>query len=253
MYKYKDISIYYEIHGNSNKSILILPGWGNTRNTFLNIINLLKDTYKIYIVDYPSFGNSPIPNKELTIYDYTELIYNFIKDNNINNPIIIAHSFGGRISSILISKYKLKVNKLILIDVAGIKRINIKLFIKTKLYKLLKKLTYLLPKKIQINTRNKLLNKFSSMDYKDIPNIMKKTFQNIIKEDLRKHYKSISVETLIIWGDKDKDTPLKDAKYLNKVIKNSGLIIYKNANHFSYLNYPYLTNSILENYLKKNR
>ena len=91
------------------------------------------------------------------------------------------------------------------------------------------------------------------MDYKDIPNIMKKTFQNIIKEDLRKHYKSISVETLIIWGDKDKDTPLKDAKYLNKVIKNSGLIIYKNANHFSYLNYPYLTNSILENYLKKNR
>ena len=176
MYKYKDISIYYEIHGNSNKSILILPGWGNTRNTFLNIINLLKDTYKIYIVDYPSFGNSPIPNKELTIYDYTELIYNFIKDNNINNPIIIAHSFGGRISSILISKYKLKVNKLILIDVAGIKRINIKLFIKTKLYKLLKKLTYLLPKKIQINTRNKFKIKQLSI-YSELTNIFIHAFK----------------------------------------------------------------------------
>ena len=252
-FTYNNIKIYYEVYGNSKNTILILPGWGNTRNTFLNIINLLKDTYKMYIIDYPSFGNSPTPIHELTIYDYTELIYNFIKNNHINNPIIIAHSFGGRISSILISKYKLKVNKLILIDVAGIKRINIKLFIKTRIYKLLKKLTYLLPRKIQINVRNKLLNRFSSNDYKDIPNIMKKTFQNIIKEDLKDYYKKIDTETLIIWGDKDIDTPLKDGKYLNKVINNSGLIIYKNANHFSYLNYPYLTNRILRDYLKQKK
>ena len=251
MYKYNDISIYYEIYGNSNKTILILPGWGNTRNTFINIINLLKDKYKIYIIDYPYFGNSPIPNKELTIYDYSELIYNFIKDNNIVNPIIIAHSFGGRISSILISKYKLLVNKLILIDVAGIKRRKkLKLFLKEKIYKLLKKLTYLFPKIKQEELRQKLLLKFSSEDYKNIPLSMKKTFQNIIKEDLKKYYKIINTETLILWGEKDIDTPLKDALYLHKTIKNSALIVYKNANHFSYLYDSYLTNKILENYLK---
>ena len=250
MYTYKDISIYYEIYGNSDNSILILPGWGNTRETFTNIINLLKDKYKIYILDYPFFGNSPTLNKELFIYDYSELIYNFIKDNNIINPIIIAHSFGGRISSILIGKYKLEVNKLVLIDVAGIRRFNIRLFFKTKIYKLLKKLTILLPKNIRFRIRNKLLKVFSSNDYLNIPSIMKKTFQNIIKEDLRKYYKSINTEALIIWGDKDLDTPLKDGLYLKKIIKNSEIIIYKNATHFSYLNYPYLTNKILEKYLK---
>lgn len=250
MYTYKDISIYYDIYGNSDNSILILPGWGNTRETFTNIINLLKDKYKIYILDYPFFGNSPTLNKELSIYDYSELIYNFIKDNNIINPIIIAHSFGGRISSILIGKYKLEVNKLVLIDVAGIRRFNIRLFFKTKIYKLLKKLTILLPKNIRFRIRNKLLKVFSSNDYLNIPSIMKKTFQNIIKEDLRKYYKSINTETLIIWGDKDLDTPLKDGLYLKKIIKNAEIIIYKNATHFSYLNYPYLTNKILEKYLK---
>ena len=120
MFKYKDIEIYYETYGNSNKSILILPGWGNNRSTFTNIINLLKDKYKIYIIDYPGFGNSPMPSNELDIYDYSELIYNFILSNKINNPIIIAHSFGGRIVSILSNK--ININKLILIDVAGIKR-----------------------------------------------------------------------------------------------------------------------------------
>ena len=248
MFKYKDIEIYYETYGNSKKTILILPGWGNTRETFLNIINRLKDKYKIYIIDYPFFGNSPLPNKELTIYDYSELIYHFIKHNHINNPIIIAHSFGGRIASIISNK--IKVNKLILIDVAGIKRFNLKLFIKTKVYKLLKLLTYLLPSCIQVNIRNKLLLKFSSTDYLNIPSIMKNTFKNIIKEDLRKYYKTISSETLIIWGEKDLDTPLKDALYLNKIIKNSGLIIYKNSSHFSYLDNSYLTNKVLEKYLK---
>ena len=250
MYTYKDISIYYETYGNNDKTILILPGWGNTRETFSNIINLLKEKYKIYIIDYPFFGNSPMPNKELTIYDYSELIHNFMKDNHINNPIIIAHSFGGRIVSILIGKYKLRVDKLVLFDVAGIKRFSIKLFFKTKLYKILKGLTYLLPKCTQEKIRNKLLLKFSSNDYLNIPNIMKRTFQNIIKEDLRKYYKTINTETLIIWGEKDLDTPLKDAKYLNSVIKNSELIIYKNSTHFSYLEYSYLTNKILDKYLK---
>lgn len=250
MYIYKDISIYYEIYGNSDNSILILPGWGNTRETFTNIINLLKDKYKIYILDYPFFGNSPTLNKELSIYDYSELIYNFIKDNNIINPIIIAHSFGGRISSILIGKYKLEVKKLILFDVAGIRRFNMRLFFKTKIYKLIKKLTILLPKHIRLRVQMKLLKVFSSNDYLNIPNIMKKTFQNIIKEDLRKYYKYINTETLIIWGDKDLDTPLKDGLYLKKIIKNSEIIIYRNASHFSYLNYPYLTNKILEKYLK---
>lgn len=235
-YTNNNITIYYKKYGNSPKSILILPGWGNNSNTFKDIINNLKNDYTIYIIDYPYFGNSPIPNKELTIYDYTNLIYNFIKHNNIINPILISHSFGGRITSILLSKYKLKINKLILIDVAGIKRFNLKVCIKQKIYKTLKLLIKLLPKNKQYKYHKLLLLKFSSNDYLNIPSIMKNTFKNIIKVNLKKHYKNINIDTLIVWGDKDIDTPLKDAKYLYKAIKNSTLIIYKNKDHFSYLN-----------------
>lgn len=235
-YKFSDITIFYKKFGNKPKTILILPGWGNTSNTFNTMINLLKDRYTIYIIDYPSFGNSPLPNKELDIYNYSNLIKNFIKDNNIINPIIIAHSFGGRISSILLGKYKLKVKKLILIDVAGIKRFNLKIFIKEKIYKLLKVLIKTLPKNKQYKYYKKLLSIFSSNDYLNIPIVMKNTFKNIIKEDLKKYYKNINTNTFIIWGDKDIDTPVKDSKYLNKIIKNSTLIIYKNTNHYSYLN-----------------
>ena len=251
-YKYNGINLYYEKHNQKKDNILILPGWGDTRKTFTNIINNIKD-YNVYIIDYPNFGNSSKLKKVYTIYDYTELILNFIKDKNITNPIIIAHSFGGRIASLLITKYKLKINKLLLIDVAGIKRINLKVLVKQYLYKLLKLLTIIFPKKIRIKLKNKLFQYFSSNDYKNIDNNMRKTFKNIIKENLKKYYKKINIETLIIWGENDKDTPLKDGILLNKLINNSALIVYKKASHYSYLDYPVLTNKIINEYIKKRK
>ena len=250
-FKSNNISIYYEKYGENKDSLLILPGWGDNRKTFNSIINNLKNNYTIYIFDYPSFGNSPIPDKDLNLDDYTKIIIDFINKKKIININIIAHSFGGRITSLLIGKYNIKVKKLVLIDVAGIKRFNIKLFLKIKLYKLLKLLCNILPKNKRISIKQKLFSTFSSNDYKDIPKRMIKTFQNIVNIDLRSYYKNISNDTLIIWGEKDNITTLKDGKYLNRIIKNSALIKYKNANHFSYLDYPLLTNNILSIYLKK--
>ena len=251
-YNKDNLTIYYEKYGNGKDNILILPGWGHTRNTFIYLINYLKNNYTIYIVDYPGFGNSPIPNKTLIINDYTSLINNFIKEKEISNPTIIAHSFGGRITSLLLTKYNLNINRLILIDVAGIKhhkKLNI--YLKEKIYKLLKKISYLLPRKKQEKYRQKLLSIFASQDYKSIPPIMQKSFQNIIKVDLKKYYQKITQKTLILWGEKDKDTPLKDAYFLKKHLKNSELITYKNSTHYSYLDNIYLTNIIIEAFLKE--
>lgn len=249
IFKHKGLSIYYEKYGNKNNNILILPGWGNTRGTFNSIINYFQTDYSIYIIDYPGFGNSSMPKKELTMFDYAELIDNFIKKLNINNLIIIAHSFGGRIASLLLSNHNIKVKKLILTDVAGIKRKNIKVFLKRKIYKLLKFIISFLPVKYKKYYIKKLLCLFASDDYQNLHNDMKKTFQNIVSLDLKDNYKKIDVETLIIWGEKDLDTPLKDGYYLLKHIKNSALIVYPNATHYSYLQYPFLTNSIIEKYL----
>ena len=141
-YIYNDIKLKYYKYGNKNKTILILPGWGNTKDTFYNIINHFKDKYTIYTLDYPGFGKSPTPTKNLTIYNYAELIINFLKDKSILNPIIIAHSFGGRITTLLTGYYKINIDKLILIDIASIKpKKSLKNKLKEKLYKLLKKIT----------------------------------------------------------------------------------------------------------------
>ena len=201
-------------------------------------------------MDYPGFGKSPIPEKELTIYNYTDLIINFLKDQKILNPIIIAHSFGGRITTLLTGYYKINIDKLILFDIASIKqKKSIKTRLKEKIYKILKKIIKIFPNKEKL--QKKLINYFGSTDYKALPPTMHKTFINIINEDLTKYLKYIPSETLLIWGEKDQDTPLKDAYKINNLIKESALIIYPNASHFSYLDYPILTNNIINEFIKE--
>lgn len=252
MYFNKDnYSIYYKKYGENNSNIIILPGWGDTRNTFDFIINELSKKYTVYIFDYPGFGRSIFPDNDLTIYDYTNIIRDFIKDKNIVNPTIIAHSFGGRIATLLSGYYKDDINKLILIDIAGIKpKKNIFKLLKQTLYKILRKLKFLIPKRKRNIYLKKLLLLFGSSDYKVLNNNMQKTFRNIVNEDLKFYYKSIKQKTLLIWGQKDKSTPLKDAYYIKENIKNSKLIIYPKVGHFSYLDSPILTTELIINFIE---
>lgn len=250
-YNEKDISLYYEKYGDGEKTILILPGWGDNRKTFYNIISYFKEKYTIYIMDYPGFGNSVFPNKDLTIYDYTNLIRNFMFDNNIENPIIIAHSFGGRIATLLSGYYKEKIDKIIMIDTAAIKpKKSIKTLFKQNLYKLLKKLAIFIPKIKKERYMQRLIKLFASSDYQVLSKSMQQTFKNIVNEDVSYYLKQVDEEVLILWGKNDVDTPLKYGIKTNKLIKHSALIVFPKGTHFSYLEYPVLTNRIIYEFIK---
>ena len=246
-----DFNIYYEKYGCGNKVIIILPGWGDNRKTFDYMINFFKKYYSIYIFDYPGFGKSSFPNKDLTIDDYSQLIISFMKFNNIENPIIIAHSFGGRIAINLSGKMKIKIKKIILIDSAGIKpKKSIYQKLKQFTYKTLIKIKCTLPRKLRKRYVNLLIKFFGSDDFKNLSENIRRTFINIINEDLKDYLKYIKSPTLLIWGLNDYDTPIKDAYIMEKEIPDSGLVILKKASHFSYLNYPSYTNVIIDEFLR---
>lgn len=250
-YTYEDITIYYEKYGERKKSVVILPGWGDTRKTFNYMINFLKEYFTVYILDFPGFGNSPFPEKNLTIYNYTELVYEWIKYLELDNPILIGHSFGGRIITSLLGYYKYPFKNVIYLDSAGIipkKKLTKK--IRTSFYKFLKKLKMFLPKKYKDRWLKFLFTKFASTDYQNLSDNMKKTFQNVVNLDLTPYLKYINAKVLLIWGSNDLATPIRDAKIMNKSIIGSELIVLDKGTHFVYLDYPILVNKIIYEQLK---
>lgn len=176
---------------------------------------------KNILIDFPPFGQSWTIKSPWTIYDYAKLTCLVLKKEKVDECDIICHSFGARVAVVLCANKSVKVNHLIITAGAGIRRKGIKLYAK----KLSNKIKRILNKKAIVGSK----------EYIELSPVMKKTFSNIVEEDLSNLSKTIIVKTLLIYGDKDKETPLYIAKKFKKNIKNSKLIIYKGCGHFAYL------------------
>lgn len=227
--KIDNINVCFEyLKGNNNKTIVFLHGFMGNLSSFSFFCKIFNNFgYNILNIDLTNHGFSNLPNN-FTIYDYANVVNNLILKLKIENPILIGHSFGGRIIMILASMYNYK-NKLIFVSSAGIKpKFSLKTKVKILQYKINKKLVILKLKD------KKVLNKFGSEEYKTLSKNMQQVFINIVNEDLKYLLNNIANKTLILYGKRDKDTPPYMAKIMHRNIKNSKLLKLE-GNHFAYI------------------
>jgi len=210
------------------EKILILHGWGSCAKNWEQVKELLeKKEYKVFIPDLPGFGNNPPPPHPWSLDDYVSWVEKYAQ---FTEPFFLfGHSFGGSIATKFVIKNPEKIKKLFLIDTAGIRRKSRKKNLIKKTAHFAKKLSFL-----------PFFNFFRKVFYRfivksDYPytqgNVMRNIYLNIINEDISKDFSKITVPTIIIWGKKDKITPLKDAYYFKEQIRDARLEILPDIYH----------------------
>lgn len=234
---------YTILGGKNKKNILFLHGWGRNFKDWLNIAQNLSKKYKVILLDLPGFGGTKIPPENtFDTYDYANFVSSFIKKIRLTKTTLIGHSFGGKISIVLAAKYPEFFEKLILVSASGVEEKTLYVKLRNRLFKSLKLLPF--PQKIKSTISNIL----GSRDYKSV-GIMRNSFIKIINQDVSKEAKKIKTPTLIIWGEKDKEVPVKWGKKLNQLIKKSYLRIIWGAGHFPQIEKTEKFESVLHEYL----
>ena len=231
------INLCYEVQG-EGAPVIILHGWGCSKDTVQSITQHLSKTHRAFALDMPGFGETRPPSEVFGIEQYTQVVENFCRLMKIENPILIGHSFGGRISILFSSRNQ--TNKVMLVDSAGIvpKR-TLKYHIKVRSYKIYKKLLPLFVGKKEAERRiEERRNRSGSADYRAAQGIMRAIFVKIVNEDLKYVMPKIKAPTLMIWGELDTATPLSDARTMEKLIKGSGVAVMKGCGHYSFLDNP---------------
>lgn len=218
--------LYYEYKNLESKNVfLFLHGWGLTGKSFDKIINKLNDISYIKL-DLYGFGKSGDAKEYFDAYEYAYQIFLLIKKLNIENLIIVGHSFGGRIAIILTSVFNIKVEALVLTSSAGLNRFSLCKWLKIKLYKTLKFFS-----KYKLINKS-VLEKFGSKDLRNAEYDMKKILLNVVVQDLTYLLHLIRCRTLLVWDKTDKETPYWICKKIKKQTKQSKIILYKNGGHF---------------------
>ncbi|MDR2047512.1 MAG: alpha/beta hydrolase [Clostridiales bacterium] len=220
-----------------NGDIIFLHGFGGSAVSFSYAASFFCKKYRTTAVDFYGFGDTPPPEKPLTVDDYAGSVEELMYYYGMNGAVLVAHSFGGRIA-IKLAAENPKIKKLILADSAGIipKR-TAAYYFRVYLYKFLKKL------RIKI--------KLGSRDYRSLSGVMQKTFVNIVNTDMTPYLGKIKCPTLIVWGENDKETPLYMGEIMRGKIGNSALVVFKNCGHFAYLEESYKFLKLAEEFLAK--
>ncbi len=217
----------------SKKTIVFLHGWGLSSKILKPFYHYFKNDFTVYFLELPGFGDSPI-EKSMTLKDYADVILKFIKDNTIENPIIVGHSFGGAVAAKLAILHPEIMSKLILVSASAIRQPRHKIILIKKMADFLKPLFSEKLREFVL----KLL-KLDQTDYAQIESPeLKETFKNVITEDLKPYLSFIKSPTLVIWGEKDAITPLSEGKLIAENIPNAKLAVIKNTGHFMFLERP---------------
>lgn len=239
--KIKDIDINYIDYGEGKDTIVLLHGWGQNIEMMRPIGDRLKSFFRIIIIDLPGFGLSEEPKEIWSVYDYASAVKELLTSLKVTNPIMIGHSFGGKISLVYASKYKTK--KVVTFGSPFKKEIP-KLSLKTKVLKSLKKVPGI--NKLEDFAKRHI----GSTDYKNASKRMREILVDTVNLSIENEVTKIKCPTLLIWGTNDQAVSIDDAKELEGLIPDCGLVEYEGCTHYAYLERLDQTINILNNFLR---
>ncbi len=239
--KIMDVNLNYQRYGNiEGKTIVLLHGWGQNIDMMKPIGDRFTKDFDIVIFDLPGFGHSSEPKEFFSCYDYVELIHKALEELKVEKPIIIGHSFGGKLGLLYASKYE--TEKLVCLASPFCKEIQ-KVTMKARLLKALKKVPLL--NKLEDFAKRHM----GSTDYRNASGVMRNILVGHVNLDIKEDIKKIKCPTLLIWGTNDEAVSIERAYELEKLIKDAGLVVYEGCTHYAYLERLGQTISVLKSFL----
>ncbi|HLZ70720.1 MAG TPA: alpha/beta hydrolase [Dehalococcoidia bacterium] len=225
--------------------LVLLHGWGNSSGTLDGLARALGDTHDCIVPDLPGFGRSETP-KEAEGWDvarHAEWLAQLMDKLKLERMDLFGHSHGGRIASYLAATRPQRVDRLVLCASAGLRE-RLPLPVKLRRWR-----TRLLLRTAHRAARTGLLGesgperaralseKYASPDYR-AAGAMRPTLARVLAEDLQPLLPRIQAPTLLIWGDRDRETPLELGRRSARLIPHARLVVLPGAGHHPFIDQP---------------
>lgn len=215
-YKQHTFSISYEIlNPSARHDIIFLHGWGSHKNLMKHAFGTHLGNFRHIYIDLPGFGNSTC-NMALTTEDYATILESFITMIDATKAIILGHSFGGKVATLL------QPDLLVLVGSAGVLvpkpfKIRAKIF----LFKLLK-----------FSGLTSLRRFFVAPDAQGLSEPMYETFKRVVNEDFTESFRAFKGRALLCFGRQDTATPLWTAYKIAELIPGSEVVEFDGDHYF---------------------
>jgi pimeloyl-ACP methyl ester carboxylesterase len=214
-------------------TVVVLHGWGGRIESMTPVMTCLASRFEVIAVDLPGFGEAPVPTEVWGTPDYAHWLAELLRARSVQRAHFLGHSFGGKVALTLAATDPSLVDKLILVDASGLRSAPSRAAAAKRLVSQGARVAGRLgpPGKA---VQQMVYDRVASADYRDA-GPLRPTFVRIVNEDVTELLPRIAASTLLVWGSRDDDVPVKHAETMERLIPDAGLVVLEGAGHFSYL------------------
>ena len=247
--------------------VVLIHGLSGRWQNWLENIPRLARRHRVIALDLPGFGESELPQEEISIPGYGRFVDAFLGEIDVERGGLVGNSMGGFIAAETTIAHPSRVEKLVLVSAAGLVRVgNSQLYALERAARLFHPLTAAFLARREHLVRRPGLRKrmlFGVVRYPDriAPELAYEVASGagkpgfldalnaIVNYDFRDRLPEISVPTLIVWGRNDRIVPVSGAHEYEELIPNARRVIFEDTGHVPMLERPARFNQIVEEFL----
>lgn len=208
-----DGALFAEAYGAGTPRVLALHGWGRRGNDFARS---LAD-FDALAVDLPGFGATPPPSEVLGAEGYAALVTPVLALFD-EPPVILGHSFGGRIAVCLAAAHPERVGSLVL---TGAPLLRFGPGRKPSLgYRVIRALNK--ARLVSDDRMEQVRRTRGSSDYRAASGVMRDILVKVVNEDYGSQLRELRSRVVLLWGANDDEVPVAVAESALQIIRQGG-------------------------------
>jgi pimeloyl-ACP methyl ester carboxylesterase len=208
-------------------------GWGHSHANMLPLAQAMPHATRSVLLDLPGFGNSPPPPAAWGTADYADAVAAWLAGVAAKPGVWVAHSFGCRVGLQLAARHPGLVDGLFLIAAAGLPprpspAARARVAARRWAFRLARFLTPEGP------ARDLLRARFGSTDYRQA-GPLRPILVKAVTEDLSEVARAVRCPAVLVYGDRDSETPPELGARLNALMPASRLVLLRGFDHWNVL------------------
>jgi pimeloyl-ACP methyl ester carboxylesterase len=247
--------------------LVFVHGLAGCWQNWLENIPHFARRHRVVAVDLPGFGESELPQEEISIPGYGRFVDTFLGEVGVERASVVGNSMGGFISAEVALSHPSRVDKLVLVSAAGLVTVSPRqLALSKRIAPLFHYGTARAISRREHWVRRRGLRRMFLYGVARHPDLLQPelcfevasgagkpgfldAFSAILEYDFRDRLSDVTHPTLIVWGRQDRIVPVAGAHEYERLIAGSRKVIFEDTGHVPMVERPAAFNQLLDEFL----
>lgn len=263
-----DVTLRYTDIG-KGKPVVFIHSFAGNHQHWIFTVRALRRRFRAIMLDLPGYGESTKDaSHSYSIEYFSQTVVAFLKKLGIKKAVLVGSSLGGHISLHMALHHPDVVEKLVLVDAAGLMHIPSLLRRAAKrvvrnlgpflflyrpgpaMIRLAVDYTFYFPNGKSQSMVDDVDEFFRSVDYHNWSKILYKTVYGVIDGSCVRELPGLSCPVLCVWGIQDRLLPLTGALRLKRAVPGAHIVLMRKCGHFPHLEQTAKFNGVLQSFLQ---